>query len=170
MAREGVFLGLGSNLGDRERYLSEGLRSLARRGFRPVRASVLYETEPVGGPPQGWFLNMVSQGETDLQPEELLAACLETEEELGRERETRWGPRTLDLDLLLFGDEVRDTPMLTLPHPRLAERLFVLVPLSELAPDLRPPRLGLSVAELRERCADPSRLKSLGRRLTEAPR
>jgi 2-amino-4-hydroxy-6-hydroxymethyldihydropteridine diphosphokinase len=163
MAREGVFLGLGSNLGDREAHLAQGLRGLARRGFRWTRLSTLYETEPVGGPPQGWFLNMVAQGETDLDAEELLVACLATEEDLGRERRERWGPRTLDIDLLLYGDELRDTPSLILPHPRLAARLFVLGPLDELAPQLRHPRLGCSVAELRASCADRSQVRSLGR-------
>jgi 2-amino-4-hydroxy-6-hydroxymethyldihydropteridine diphosphokinase len=166
MARKGVFLGLGSNLGDRERHLAEGLRALARRGFRPTRLSALYETEPVGGPPQGWFLNVVAQGETDLAAEELLEACLAAEGDLGRERQERWGPRTLDVDILLFDDELRDTAVLTVPHPRLAERLFVLAPLAELASERPHPRLGQSLGELLARCPDRSQVRSLGRSLT----
>ncbi|HEY7412062.1 MAG TPA: 2-amino-4-hydroxy-6-hydroxymethyldihydropteridine diphosphokinase [Vicinamibacteria bacterium] len=149
-----AFIGMGSNLGDREGTLREACRRLALRGA-PVRAgSSLYLTEPVGGPPQGWFVNAVVRAETSLGPEELLRALLEVESELGRRRLERHGPRTLDLDLLLYGDDVRDTPFLRLPHPRLPERRFVLVPLEELDPRRRHPVSGLTVRELRERCPD----------------
>jgi 2-amino-4-hydroxy-6-hydroxymethyldihydropteridine diphosphokinase len=149
-----VFIGLGSNLGDREDALARGRRGLEGRGFRIAAQSALYETEPVGGPPQGWFLNQVIGGQTALSPEGLLAACLETEQELGRRRTVPGGPRTLDLDLLLFGSEVRDGGGLCLPHPRLHLRRFVLVPLAELAPEAWHPRLGLTVRELLARCPD----------------
>lgn len=153
-----VFLGLGSNRGRREAVLQRALQALEERGFRVTAMSSLYLTEPVDAPPQDWFLNAVAEGRTALSPEALLAACLEIEAGLGRVREVRHGPRTLDLDLLLYGDEVRRTPALTLPHPRLHERLFVLVPLAEIAPGARHPVLNLTAAEMRERCADPSRV------------
>jgi 2-amino-4-hydroxy-6-hydroxymethyldihydropteridine diphosphokinase len=157
----GVYVGLGSNLGDRRALLARGLRSLADSGFGVTRESSLYLTEPVDAPPQEWFVNAVVAGRTSLSPEELLAACLEVERALGRERTVYHGPRTLDLDILIYGDERRDGPTLTLPHPRLHERRFVLTPLCELAPDLRHPQLGLTMRELLERCPDRSRVVKL---------
>ncbi len=156
--RPAIVLGLGSNVGDREAALEAALRFLGVRGFRSRARSSLNETEPVGGPPQGWFLNAVAMGETELGPEALLAACLAVEAELGRVRDVPSGPRTLDLDILLYGDVVLETPELTLPHPRLHGRRFVLVPLAELDPSLRHPLLGATVAELLARCPDGSRV------------
>jgi 2-amino-4-hydroxy-6-hydroxymethyldihydropteridine diphosphokinase len=158
MPRPAIYLALGSNLGRRAWALENGLVLMARRGFEEGRRSSTYLTEPVGGPPQSWFLNLVVEGESRLDPEALLAACLETERELGRERRERWGPRTLDVDLLFYGDRTSDAPGLSLPHPRLHERLFVLAALEEIAPDVRHPRLGLSARELRAACADHSRV------------
>jgi 2-amino-4-hydroxy-6-hydroxymethyldihydropteridine diphosphokinase len=163
-----VFIGLGSNLGDRRALLARGLASLAEAGFGVTRESSLYLTEPVDAPPQGWFVNAVAAGRTSLTPEELLGACLEVERSLGRERTVHHGPRTLDLDILIYGDERREGPGLTLPHPRLHERRFVLAPLCELAPDLRHPRLGLTIRELLERCPDRSRVAKLAESGTSA--
>jgi 2-amino-4-hydroxy-6-hydroxymethyldihydropteridine diphosphokinase len=156
-----VYLGLGSNLGDREAAIRGALGRLAARGFRTTVRSSLWLTEPVGGPPQGAFLNAAAGGETQLTPEELLEACLATEREMGRVRTVRNGPRTIDVDVLLFGVERRGGPGLELPHPRLAERRFVLAPLAEIAPDVRHPVLGLTVAELLARCPDRSAVRRL---------
>jgi 2-amino-4-hydroxy-6-hydroxymethyldihydropteridine diphosphokinase len=156
-----VFLGLGSNLGDREGALEGALARLAARGFRVRRRSSLWLTEPLGGPPQGWFLNAVAQGQTTLGPEALLEACLATEHEMGRVRAERNGPRTIDVDVLFFGDEQCSSPGLVIPHPRLHERRFVLEPLAEIAPGFVHPALGLTVRELLARCPDCSVVRHL---------
>jgi 2-amino-4-hydroxy-6-hydroxymethyldihydropteridine diphosphokinase len=161
----GVVLGLGSNLGDREAAIAGALARLGPRGFRSSRVSSLYLTEPVGGPPQGWFLNAVAAGETPLQPEELLAACLAVELELGRVRGEPNGPRTIDVDILFIGALRRSGPPPVIPHPRLHERRFVLEPLAEILPDLVHPCLGRSVSELLAGCTD----RAAVRRFAGAP-
>ena len=153
-----VFLGLGANVGDREANLRAARQGLAARGFRIEALSSLYLTEPVDAPPQEWFLNAVAGGETELPPEALLQACLDTERELGRVREVPRGPRSIDVDLLLYGGVVREGPGLVVPHPRMHERRFVLVPLAEIAPLARHPILGLTAAEMLRRCPDRSQV------------
>ena len=128
-----VFIGLGSNLGDRARHLAEAIAALTEHGTY-VRGSALYETAPVGGPEQGPYLNAVVLLETSLGPRRLLDVCLAIERDHGRERRERWGPRTLDLDILLYDDRVVDEAGLTVPHPHLTERRFVLEPLLEVDP------------------------------------
>jgi 2-amino-4-hydroxy-6-hydroxymethyldihydropteridine diphosphokinase len=128
-----AYVGIGSNLGDRLENLRTAVRELAGTpDVRFVRSSSVYETAPVGGPEQGDFLNAVVEISTELEPRALLEALQLIENELGRVRAERFGPRTIDLDLLLYGDEEIDEPDLTVPHPRMHERAFVVVPLMEL--------------------------------------
>jgi 2-amino-4-hydroxy-6-hydroxymethyldihydropteridine diphosphokinase len=131
-----AFLSLGANLGDRLAALQRAVDLLREAPGVDVEASSrVWETEPVGGPEQPDFLNVVVRITTDLAPLELLAVCQRVEEALGRVREVRWGPRTIDIDVLLFGDLTIDEPVLVVPHPRMLERAFVLLPLLELDPD-----------------------------------
>ena len=145
-----VYLGLGSNLGDRQGHLGRALAALASApAIRVLAVSRFIETEPVGGPPgQGMYLNAAARIETDLEPTALLVELKSIERRLGRREGPRWGERPIDLDILLYDDLVLETPDLVIPHPRLAERRFVLEPLSEIAPDARDPRTGLSVRDL----------------------
>jgi 2-amino-4-hydroxy-6-hydroxymethyldihydropteridine diphosphokinase len=130
-----AFLGLGSNLGDRLDNLQRALRFLEDRGARVLRSSRVYETDPVGGPPQPDYLNAVVEVETGGTARDLLNMCLETERAMGRIREERWGPRVIDVDVLTFGTEEIDEPDLQVPHARMHERGFVLIPLLELETD-----------------------------------
>jgi 2-amino-4-hydroxy-6-hydroxymethyldihydropteridine diphosphokinase len=146
-----AFVGIGSNLGDREDNLRRAVELLsAEQGVEVMAVSEIRETEPVGPVEQGAFLNGAVRVETGLGPRELLERLLAVEQRLGRVREERWGPRTIDLDLLLYGDEAVDEPGLTVPHPRLHERRFALEPLADLAPSLEIPGKGPISALLAE--------------------
>lgn len=136
-----AFLGLGANLGDRLATLQRAVDLLAEHGVRTVASSRVWATAPLGGPQdQPEFLNVVVEIDADgLEPAEVLAAGHDVEADLGRVRAERWGPRTIDVDLLLWGDRVVQTPDLTIPHPRLHERAFVVLPLLDLDPDPRLP-------------------------------
>jgi 2-amino-4-hydroxy-6-hydroxymethyldihydropteridine diphosphokinase len=143
-----VYLSLGSNVGDREARLREALQRIESVEVRLLRRSSTYETEPQDVRDQPWFLNLVVEGETKLTPLDLLARIQEIEQEMGRERIVPKGPRTIDIDILLYGNEVIDRPELQIPHPKLAERRFVLEPLAELEPNLEDPVTGRTVFEM----------------------
>lgn len=153
-------MGLGSNLGDRRGHLQAAVAELLACG-RVARVSSLYETEPVGMRGQGPFLNAVACVETELEAEEFLKRLLAIEERHGRVRRARYGPRTLDLDLLLWGPALVRTATLVAPHPRMHERRFVLEPLCEVAPRLVHPALGRTVAELLAGLADPAGVRKV---------
>jgi 2-amino-4-hydroxy-6-hydroxymethyldihydropteridine diphosphokinase len=147
---QNAYVSLGSNLGDRAGYLLRAVRGMLDAGLDVIRLSSIYETEPVEYENQPSFLNMVAElrGSTLPAPEQTLARLLRIEYLLGRTRDVRMGPRTIDLDLLIFKDQQIETEFLTVPHPRIAARRFVLVPLNELVPNLLHPVLGQPVREL----------------------
>ena len=143
-----VYLGLGSNLGDRDAMLRAALDALESPGLHIHRVSPVYETEPMDVPGQHWFLNLVAEAQTDLFPLQLLHRTLKIEAQLGRRRLAPKGPRSIDIDILLFGNSVVTTPTLEIPHPRFRLRRFVLAPLADLAPNLRDPVTRRTVREL----------------------
>lgn len=147
---QNAYVGLGSNLGDRAGYLLLAVRGMLDANLDVIRLSNVYETEPVEYENQPGFLNMVAElrGSALPSPEQVLARMLRIEYALGRTRDVRMGPRTIDLDLLLYKDHRVDTEFLKVPHPRMASRRFVLVPLNELVPGLIHPTLGKSITEL----------------------
>jgi len=144
-----ALVAFGSNLGDREQFLLYAWQLLGETGeVRPLRLSTILETEAVGGPAgQPAYLNAVGLLETTLPCEVFFEECRRIENTLGRTRTTHWGPRTIDLDLLLFGNETRSTPVLTIPHPRMLSRPFVLIPATEIAPDWIVPGTGRTIRE-----------------------
>lgn len=150
MAR--IYLGLGSNLGNRAQNIHAALQRL-KAEMRLDQISSLYETEPVAVVDQPWFLNLVCSGETDLSPESLLRLTKTIEQEMGRKKGLRFGPRLIDIDILFYDDLIISTPELEIPHPRLHERGFTLIPLSEIVPDLVHPLLGMTIRELRDSAA-----------------
>lgn len=155
---QNAYVGLGSNLGDRAGYLLLAVRGMLDAGLDVIRLSSIYETEAVEYEQQPAFLNMVAElhGSTLPSPEQTLARLLRIEYALGRTRDVRMGPRTIDLDLLIFKDQQIETEFLTVPHPRLATRRFVLVPLNELVPSLIHPVLGEPISELLSHIKDRS--------------
>lgn len=142
-----VYLSLGSNLGDRAANLETAIERLGELG-QVVARSALYETEPVEMERQPWFLNCVVAMQTELMPRQFLSRVLAIEQKMGRRRTQPKGPRTIDIDILLFGGSIVDTAALTIPHPAMHERRFVLAPLAEIAPDLRHPALKKTVREM----------------------
>jgi 2-amino-4-hydroxy-6-hydroxymethyldihydropteridine diphosphokinase len=149
-----AYLSLGSNLGDRLATLTAAVRSLEQPGTRVLQVSSVYETAPQGKTDQPDFLNIAVRVETALAPPDLLTHIQQVELALGRVRTVRWGPRTVDIDILLYGTEVCAAPGLELPHPRMLERAFVLIPLLELDPALALPPTGERLRSYRERLPD----------------
>lgn len=153
-----IYLSLGSNLGNRDQYLDQARRAI-EKSFSMVRFSKVYETEPVDIADQPWFLNQVAELRTDLAPETLLEWIRVLETQAGRQRDKPKGPRTLDVDILLYDDWVLDVEELILPHPRLENRRHVLVPLMELAPDTILPNTRKTVREALETVKDSAQVK-----------
>jgi 2-amino-4-hydroxy-6-hydroxymethyldihydropteridine diphosphokinase len=154
-----LYLALGSNVGNREENLHEAVRRLRESGILVQQHSSLYETEPVDYLDQDWFLNSAVLAETDLSPQKLLATLRAIETAMGSKKPFAKGPRLIDLDILLYGDETIRTPDLMIPHPRMLERRFVLVPLAEIAPTYRHPSWNGAVAELLTQTPDRSEVR-----------
>jgi 2-amino-4-hydroxy-6-hydroxymethyldihydropteridine diphosphokinase len=144
-----VYLSLGSNVGDRAANLHAAIGKLAELGS-VAAVSSFYETEPVETAPQPWFLNCAVKLDTEKMPRQLIAAILGLEQSMGRQRRQEKAPRTIDIDILLFGSSIVELPSLTIPHPRLHERRFVLEPLAEIAPEARHPIFKRTIRELRD--------------------
>ena len=160
MKRYRVFIGMGSNIGDRAGFLNRAAAQLRRANeIDVVWFSPVYETDPVGKEDQPLFLNAVGEIETSLLPAELLRTLKELEQELGRTQTEHWGPREIDLDILLYDGLVYDQDGLRVPHPRLEERRFVLVPFRDIAPDVVHPISGLTIEELARQCGEECRMK-----------
>ena len=156
-----AYLSLGSNLGDRRANIRRALAKLETQGVKTARVSSLYKTEPVGYKAQPWFLNCVAEVETDLMPLQLVRRCRSVERELGRRPGLRGGPRPIDLDILLYENAVVNLPEVTIPHPRMTERRFVLAPLGELAAQVRHPVTQQTVADMLHETPDQSQVVKL---------
>ena len=144
-----AYLGLGSNIGDRKQQLLKAIDLIGNiKGIKVTKQSSIYETAPIGYTDQPNFLNLCLEIETELSPQQLLKHCLDIEQQLHRVREIRWGPRTLDIDILLYSDNIIETDNLSVPHPRMQERAFVLIPLNDIASDKKDPRLNQKIHDL----------------------
>jgi 2-amino-4-hydroxy-6-hydroxymethyldihydropteridine diphosphokinase len=154
-----IYLGLGTNLGDRAVNLEQSLTALTAAGIEILKQSSLYVTEPLGFGPQNWFLNCVVEAATQFMPRQLLRATQQVERAMGRRKLVRNGPRIVDIDILIYGASVVSMTDLEIPHPRIAERRFVLVPLREIAPALRHPTLRCTIAELLAATPDRSEVR-----------
>jgi 2-amino-4-hydroxy-6-hydroxymethyldihydropteridine diphosphokinase len=155
-----IYLSLGSNKGDRARYIARAMGALGAHGIKVTRQSSLYETEPVETTSKAWFLNCVMEAKTELLPPQLMHILLDIERSLGRRRRVLRGPRFIDMDILLYGDGVVSAGQLEIPHPRMAQRRFVLVPFAEIAPEARHPVFKKTIAELLEETSDRSEVRS----------
>ena len=151
-----VYLALGSNIGDREKNLHDAIRLLSESGIRIAKISSIYETEPVDYLDQAWFLNAVLEAQTELPAPDLLHKLRAIESAMGSKKPFAKGPRLIDLDILLYGNDAIATPELQVPHPRMLERSFVLAPLAEIAPNLRHPSWPATAQQLLATLKDPS--------------
>jgi 2-amino-4-hydroxy-6-hydroxymethyldihydropteridine diphosphokinase len=163
-----VYLSLGSNLGDRAQHLRDAIARLESAGT-VIAVSCFYETEPVEFTRQPWFLNCAVALETTKMPKQLMARALRIEQEMGRKRTQNKGPRTIDIDILLFGNAIVDTPELTIPHPAMHERRFALEPLAEIAPEARHPVFGQTVREMLEALPPGQRVRRIAERRGQQP-
>jgi 2-amino-4-hydroxy-6-hydroxymethyldihydropteridine diphosphokinase len=161
MVKQEIYIGLGSNLGNRLANIRKAIELMEEEGIEIIDKSSLYETEPVGYKQQGWFLNSVVRGKTELSPKRLWKMLEKIEKLMGREKEVKWGPRIIDLDILFYGNKILNDEQLQIPHSELHKRRFVLVPLQEIAPQLVHPVLNKSIRELLGELKDNSEVRPL---------
>ncbi len=162
MSTNTVILAIGSNVGDRKMYLERAVASLEEFGHVSLLSSI-FETEPMGNVTQSDFYNMAAEFETDYAPASLMNKLLEIELRLGRERYTKWGPRTIDMDIIFYNDLIMNDSGLKIPHPHYAERNFVLAPISEIVPNKICPIRGVTIKELLDLSPDSHRFQTIGR-------
>jgi len=159
MVKREIYIGLGSNLGNRLANIRKAIELMKEEGIEIMKESSIYETEPVGYKEQGWFLNSVVKARTQFSPEGLWKRLEKIEKVMGREREIKWGPRIIDLDILFYGNKVLNGKQLQIPHPELHKRRFVLLPLKEIAPELVHPVLNKTIGEILGELKDNSEVR-----------